>query len=753
MMTEKQDDIYIQALLDGLAPKSDSLAEAIALCGFDAGSDNEFQHLYSIVGRVGGEENQINRTFLPQLLSLGPQSIFAQAEQQGDTQRWKEETLSELGKLNASIQNSSGYRYSLYHFLHAYGARVAYGKAGQVLDASWFDRNRVLAAVASCLSRNGGKEEFLILKGAISGIQKYIYHNIKAEQIGDAVKASKKLRGRSFLVAFINQVIAESLVEELGLEQANILFVGGGHFTLLLPNKDELTGKLNALLKKINLGLLDEVGPQLSLLTAWVACEGNIGQNFAENYKKVHRKLEASKQRRYHAYLTEVFEHFEKLEDLQNTRQEKEEIRLGQLAPYARYILEVGGSEEALENLANKVPKANKPAIAALSFLGKHFYVVKEEELVENEDDQELKNELRQFLETHKEGLEALDHLKVIALNNPNVLETVEAFSGLGLDIGYGFRFVGNYAPIYKEAFKYDYPAENGNVMLFEDLAKLDKDKEPTLTHDQLGVMRLDVDDLGVIFAHGLGKKEENTMERLLSLSREFQLFFGGYFNKLAEHHHLYVTYSGGDDAFVIGSWLNTIHFADTLNKEFQQFTCGNSQVSFSAGIFICNPHYPIPRLAKDGEKVEKAAKQYPAEEKKKEDKAKNALHLFQHTLPWADFQKMIAFEEKLSQVLPKGESAEGRKIRRSMLRRFLRIIQSSRGQTFERYRAVASLHGLLARHGYGQGEMQKAVLDEAGELIKELLQKASNEQEEGQKEFDHYTIPLHIALYKTKSK
>ncbi|MCB0614296.1 MAG: hypothetical protein KDC75_13345, partial [Phaeodactylibacter sp.] len=262
------------------------MSEATALCGFSA-SDNEFQYLHSIVGRVGEEETRINRTFQPQLLSLGEQSIFAQAEQQGDTQRWKEVTLSELGKLNASIQNSSSYRYSLYHFLHAYGARVAYGKAGQVLDASWFDRNRVLAAVASCLSQNGGKAEFLILKGAISGIQKYIYHNIKAEQIGDAVKASKKLRGRSFLVAFINQVIAESLVEELGLEQANILFVGGGHFTLLLPNKDELTGKLNALLKKINLGLLDEVGPQLSLLTAWVACEGNIGQNFAENYKKV----------------------------------------------------------------------------------------------------------------------------------------------------------------------------------------------------------------------------------------------------------------------------------------------------------------------------------------------------------------------------------------------------------------------------------------------------------------------------------
>ncbi|MCB0614421.1 MAG: hypothetical protein KDC75_13985, partial [Phaeodactylibacter sp.] len=505
--------------------------------------------------------------------------------------------------------------------------------------------------------------------------------------------------------------------------------------------------------KKINLGLVDEVGPQLSLLTACVKCEGNIGQNFSENYKKVHRKLEDTKQRRYHTYLTEVFEHFEKLEDVQNTRQENEEIRLGQLAPYARYILEVGGRKEALTGLMYKVREDYYPAITCLSFLGKHFYIIKEKQQNNNEDEQELRKELYDFLGANKADFQQLEHLKIIALNNPDLLETVDTFSSLGLDIAYGFRFVGNYAPIYIDDSKFTPPAKNGNVMLFEDLAKLDVDKEPTLTHDQLGVMRLDVDDLGVIFAHGLGKKEENTMERLLSLSREFQLFFGGYFNKLAEAHHLYVTYSGGDDAFVIGSWLNTIHFADTLNKEFQRFTCGNRQVSFSAGIFICNPHYPIPRLAKDGERVEKAAKHYPAEEEKKEDKKKNALHLFQHTLPWADFKEMIVFEEKLSKVLPKGESAEGRKIRRSMLRRFLRIIQSSRGQTFERYRVIASLHGLLARHGYGQGEMQKAVLDEAGELIKELLQKASSEQEEGQKEFDHYTIPLHMALYKTKSK
>ena len=51
--------------------------------------------------------------------------------------------------------------------------------------------------------------------------------------------------------------------------------------------------------------------------------------------------------------------------------------------------------------------------------------------------------------------------------------------------------------------------------MLFEDLAKLTEagqevqndGKIKTLAHQQLGVLRLDVDDLGTIFAKGLGDR------------------------------------------------------------------------------------------------------------------------------------------------------------------------------------------------------------------------------------------------------
>lgn len=756
-MTEKQNENYINALLDGLIPGREAgqeeLSKAYELCGFSR-EKAERRPLAAILGRVGGKDTEY--AFRPGTLTLDENGVFATTGIQADLSGWEKEVIEEWNTFEKALAGSRGYAYSLYHFLHAYGARISFGAAGEAADASLFDRNRVLAAVTSCLSYNKGEARFLILKGAIGGIQKYIYHNIGAEQIGDADKTSKRLRGRSFLVAFINQVIAESIVEGLGLEQANILFVGGGHFTLLLPDNEKLISQLEALLKQINLGMLENIGPQLSLITAWERCEGNIGEQFAEYYRKVHGKLEVQKQRRYQPYLTEVFAHIGQLDEAKESRQESEEEELGRLAPYAKFILEVKGEKNALQTLKEEASgKGYWPAITAFSFLDKHFYIIKDE-VVDEEAEQELRTRLVRFLKTYSKELKGCSHLKIIALNNPDIGNSIAAFRNTGLELAYGFHFVGNYAPVYRDASLFQPPAENGNVMLFEDLAKLNEKGEPCLAYEQLGVMRLDVDDLGAIFAHGLDKNgQQARMERLLCLSREFQLFFGGYFNLMAKRHHIYVTYSGGDDAFAIGSWLNALFFGETLRKEFLRFTCKNDNIGFSAGIFLCNPHYPIPRLAKDGEALEKRAKDFLGDEKERSKREKDALHVFNHTLRWKEFKAVMDFEKKLSGVLPEGEGAAAHKIRRSMLRRFLRIIQTSKGDTFERYRHIAALHGLLARHGYGHNtiENEKARLDEAGELIRELLQKASNQSPEGQREFDHYTIPLHIALYKTKSK
>lgn len=788
MPDQPNNTLYINALLDGLpvdAPvdKAD-LSQAYQACGYDA--TGSIRPLRSIVGQLGDEGK--GQYFDPAPLALGlsaeKQGVFAEATNAPGLDDWEAKVRADFHDFQTKIGNSQHYSYSLYHFLHAYGSRVAYGKHE---DASLFDRNRVLAAVASCQSKAEGPTSFLLVKGAISGIQKYIYHNIKAEQIGDAEKTAKRLRGRSFLVSFINQVIAEYLVEQLGLEQANVLFVGGGHFTLLLPDEAAAKGKLEDLLEDINIGLLKNVGPQLSLLTGSVPCGQNIGTSFATAYEEVNQELEAQKQRRYKGYLTEVFGHFdghdEAAEKEQRKKAIKEEIRIGTLAPYADYILEVNGDSDLLAQINASL--SQKATITNLSFLGKSFFIIKYERDKEREDQAE--EVLYEFLsnEQNLALLSRCSQLKIIGLNNINVKDLALVFSDIGLEnLSFGFRFVGKYAPVYEDTTLFNDPMVNaGNVMLFEDLAGLNNGdgQIADLAHQQLGVLRLDVDDLGAVFGHGLGTG--HSVERLLCLSREFELFFGGYFNQLAEAHHIYVTYSGGDDAFVVGSWWNTLHFAQALKKTFDRFTGGNQYLKFSAGLFICNPHYPIPRLAKDAEKLEDKAKAYDGgkanpqklkadaekyqlrkSDLRKLEAQKDALHVFNHTLSWEAFEEMMDTSALMLQLVGKGEGESSGSLKRSMIRRFLRIINVHNDKRFtkvpkedidfERMRHISALHGLLSRHGYGQSRLEDRNIDKdkTGALIRDMLQKANDHTTEGQHAFEHYTVPFHIALYQSKT-
>ncbi len=80
----------------------------------------------------------------------------------------------------------------------------------------------------------------------------------------------------------------------------------------------------------------------------------------------------------------------------------------------------------------------------------------------------------------------------------------------------------------------------------------------------RLGVLRMDVDDLGKLFAEGLG--QQATLSRVAALSSAVSLFFEGWVEQLAAEQNrqdkqagtgerLYSIYSGGDDLFFVGSW------------------------------------------------------------------------------------------------------------------------------------------------------------------------------------------------------
>lgn len=716
--------------------------------GIQQGNLSILQPLKSVLGTVWSQQNA--HYFPATRLSLSEEVMLPQSKfenLQGDFLHQAAAEFQQLQALYPGLDYSSAQLYSLYHFAQVWGSRVAYA-AGRA-EHSVFDCNRVNAAVESCKQQlpDSSAQPFLVLKGAIGGIQKYIYHEMKAEQIGDADKASKRLRGRSFLVAHLSQVLAEQVIEHLQQSQAQILFVGGGHFHLLLPNTEAIVPELTALKTKINLGLQKTLGTALSFDLVSTPSGDDFLTNPSSFFQLLDDQLKQAKQQKHQAYLDSLLQESVALPN------RKEEEQIGQKAPYAAYLIEVKTSDLSLLRRivthyhAGKTKK-DQADIECLGFLGLHYFLVKKAG---------SRKKIQDFLDALSIEQGRAFSLKIIRINDTQFLPT-DITVPAGLEIAWGFTFIGNFAPQLPPQEKKK-KLKRSSILMFNELAGLDQEGQPQLNYPQLAAMRLDMDDLGVLFAYGLG--EDSSVERTLSLSRELQLFFGAYFNVLAEKHHLYITYSGGDDAFVIGSWINVLHFAKALQAAFLKFTCGNPHLGFSAGIYTCNPHYPVVRFAKDAEGLQERAKKYQPDSSLP---GKNAICIFNQVYSWDRFQTMMDFAEDLEKVVPSDSNPQktpGLPIRRSLLQRLLDIIQVSQEEhdvqfpsasakkkyqeqkDFEFFRNLGRLHGLMARQGFGVNSLREN--NPADRIVRQLLQESQDRQG-----FVDYKLPFNYILFKT---
>lgn len=139
----------------------------------------------------------------------------------------------------------------------------------EVADISLFDHVKLTAAVASCIYQymeennitdykkilfTNGKEfydknVFLLYSMDISGIQDFIY-TIHSKN------AMKMLRSKSFYLEIMMEHIIDCLLEKLHLSRANLIYSGGGHCYMLLPNTETAKILLKIITKKIMAGFL-----------------------------------------------------------------------------------------------------------------------------------------------------------------------------------------------------------------------------------------------------------------------------------------------------------------------------------------------------------------------------------------------------------------------------------------------------------------------------------------------------------------
>lgn len=489
----------------------------------------------------------------------------------------------------------------------------------EVCDISLYDHVKMTGAVAAAMLRYFGSHEihdykkacfsadakgyrdkkmFLLVSGDFSGIQKFIY---RIPNKG----AMRMLRGRSFYLEIGLENMIDTLLEHIGLSRANLIYSGGGHFYMLTDNTDETKRVLSEGFENINRDLLTHFGTTLYLAGGWAEASANdlmaADGSTADLFKKVSRSVSEAKQKRYDAGTrNELFTEQSTYNAVTEGQREcglcHRSIDEETLQDYeAVHYEENGGEEQAAE--AMKVC----PVCNALYHLGK--VLVEGDRILavvntELEKAVPLPSPLDTPLwlaavsedEAKKLAKESMTHLYDI--NGSNTSEYMKA-----------------------RIWTADYAAKKDEKILdFAKLAEQSGEGEEGKGIKRLGVLRADVDWLGAAFIAGLPKTYA-TLSRYAALSRSLAMFFKFIIKKICEKElpkgqkpfylfqdkgdaprNLHVVYAGGDDLFLVGAWDDLLEMAVDLRRTFDSYT--NGKLSFSAGLGLFSPSYPISRMA-----------------------------------------------------------------------------------------------------------------------------------------------------------
>jgi CRISPR-associated protein Csm1 len=575
-------------------------------------------------------------------LSIKPEALFpAGHSPRLPTQPYRsivEEFKTSFGKIRTSEELLP----LLWKYFNAVPAQTPYRKQGEFLDRpdiNLFDHSRVTAAIALCLYdewqsgawqgeesaiRNyhpGGEKQdalpapCILIGGSISGIQKFIF-NVPSKG------AAKTLKARSFYVQLFADLCAQKVLQTLDLKPANLLYNGGGRFYILAPKcrEPQLGECQNEIMR--NLLQREFIDDELSISLACVdVAPGDFMEHFGEKWGEVNQKLDVAKMQKFrHSEYGDVFKP-------KKQRRASAEPESGDLY------------KEITESL-----KKNGYRISDTSESGA------------------LKRDGWKSL-FRLMGYE-VDFTSVSATGNATVFNTTD-FEGEYSSFRFAVKDLPRWKPeTIKQFIKeveengrsieecQDDDGEGGkreiktdNIITYSQLAC--KAFVETGT-EKLGILKMDVDDLGKVFAEGF-PKELRTPARVMSLSRSLQWFFEGYMNTILDDEefsdYIYPIFSGGDDLFMVGAWHKVFDIALKIREEFQKFVCNNPSLTLSASLLVVDEHYPVSRFAVLAEERLHEAK-YGRTGKK------NSINVFGEILSWEEFQDAEKIKEKLVRMV-----------------------------------------------------------------------------------------------------
>ncbi len=543
-------------------------------------------------------------------------------------------------------------------------------------DVSLYDHSRMTAALAVCL-RDFGDEQIealyrgwqakggemwdkpvaLLVGGDISGVQNFIY-TISSKG------AAKALRGRSFYLQLLTEAVLRFVLRELGLPTTNVIYSGGGHFFLLAPLSTE--EELPEIQAAISRKLLTHHGTSLYLAlgSAKVPLAGfRLGQ-FTDYWGMMQKSLQEAKSRRY-AELGGGM-HKQVFAVPKDGGGDKHCVVCGaddvHLTPWkdekgesdAEAPMICSQCRSYVEKLGADLPKAaylhwrwiepqdtpRSTFAAVLKAFGAEIKIVK------TDDKAEI---------APGDTLWALDDPEG---NWPRGSETAARW----------LRYTVNQIPM-----------EGVQPITFDKLQEKSRGG-----FERLGVVRMDVDNLGDVFKSGLGKKA--TLSRLSALSSAMSLYFEGWVKQIIARNGrdalVYAVYAGGDDVFLLGPWDVMPDVALDIEREFEAYT-RHPGLHLSGGMAFINGKYPIYQAAEDAGEAEGVAKARKITKNGKVIEEKDAFAFLNTAWRWDEFESLKKKQEELVQLVKGTEEASGSPKSILMLLRSLAQMESeaARGQ------------------------------------------------------------------------
>ena len=556
-------------------------------------------------------------------------------------------------------------------------------------DISLYDHLKTTAAIASCSylfdneSDSKDKNKFIIINGDISGIQKFIYRVSSPQEAQSGM--SKRLRGRSIYISLLNEAIASRIIKNLNLTEANILFCGGGRFVIIAPNTRKSIEEINKIKNEINRYFISNFNAELYLALVYAECKGEDLSSFGEITSNLSNLLNEDKKHKFSDNLNEIFTFDEKpvyntCSVCGNPTDNENQKICASCIEHEHLGAIVGNREYMIKYYSNTKISSNSIFFESLN-IGFTF----------RNDNNGSINKVIEDLASKSEFVE------VIKLNDTDFTDLASQFSDE--NISFSFSFLGNTIPKAK-----------ATPLYFEHLATVSKGA------NKLGVLKMDVDDLGKIFSQGFNKLSSDesskggSISRVSSLSSMLDLFFSGIINEISKNYRVYtkvcdnckdkvtsidlvlqndnedeepksitvykektdkelcedcekyaiptihINYSGGDDLLVIGPYDDIIKFAQEFRDKFKKWSCNNPSINISGGISIVGPKFPIGKAVGFADTNLEHSKSC----------GKDKITLFDQVLRWDSndvfkgFNDLIEYGEELEEYNNKNQVSMG---------------------------------------------------------------------------------------------